>query len=653
MKIVGRKKVWLILLSATTALITLITIYIALVVGEISSYNLSSIPVSTTNLPKSQLEVGSIVNYQDLKSYFQFSHLGKSNFQLWLRELEHQGIISRQSSPLHSISIEQEVALPPLFPNECTTVYCYQHKLPFDLIPSIFWKGLIGIEDNRFLHHFGIDFRSIARAFITDIIQMRMAQGGSTLTQQLAKNLFLTNRRTIERKIREMIYSIYIELNYPKEKILEAYFNHIYWGAIQGIRAKGIYAASIFYFNKRPAEISPYEASILIAMLKGPNFYHPLRHLQRLQKRTSLVYGKLDKLNLFPSKDERIWGQERWQQWQKQLIARNNKRDLLALWSIHQRQKKSIKTTSPSLLNQYEQFVFHKSAFQQLQRVKQLIPLPSSSFAIKAVIGKPFDQNSDPYIFYSKLERNIQSAITKEPHQIGSIIKPIIYSIYFELGQDPSNLVSTRPITLNLLSGKWKPKESSRNLPSESTLAVALQRSFNRPVIRIAQEVGFSTLESKLLAYIPKLQTPLAEYPAQLLGSIEMSLNALYLTYQKFLYHECSKIDGPDIISSKNVLGILSDPTKTTIRKRVDQYLGQMKFLGKTGTSNNSHDNWFVFFDGELLGIIWLGIDGRQPDQNIRLSGSSTAFQIFQHWIMGRGKQFNQFRCPKVTIPAK
>jgi penicillin-binding protein 1B len=646
-KSIGWNKLWLVLFSGVALIFLLITIYIASVLGDISNYSFNLLPPSNPENQSLQLEAGAVVNYQDLKSYFLFSNPGKMPFTTWVKNQIEQDNIIPPPPQSNFLEINQAFKLFPLFPNECKNIYCYQHKISFNHIPSIFWKGLIGIEDYRFLQHFGVDFKSIARAFVTDVIQMRMVQGGSTLTQQLAKNLFLTNHRTIERKIREIIYSIYIEQNYPKEKILEAYFNHIYWGAIQGVRAKGIFAASILYFGKRPSEITPYEAAILIAMLKGQNYYHPLRHLDRLRNRTTLVFNKLVSLNLFAGDTSYLWDQTKWEQWQQKLIKRNTQRDIFALWSIQHKELTSQPQAQIPLLNQYERFVLHQAGFHLLQEIKNS-GTNKGDFAVKAILGKPFAQHDSLYTFYSKVERDKENAISSEPHQIGSIVKPLVYSIYFDLGKSLSDMVSTEPITLKLLSGEWSPKEGSINTPRISTIAEALQSSYNRPVIRIAQEVEFSQLEDRLLNYIPKLKLPLSQYPAQLLGSVEMSLKEIYLAYSKFLRHECTKAGDSEVKFKNSVISILSDPTKTTIRRKVDRYLKKMSFMGKTGTSNNSHDNWFAFFDGELLGIFWLGVDGKHPKEKIRLSGSSTAFKIFQRWIRDRGKQFSQFRCPQI-----
>lgn len=222
------------------------------------------------------LEDGSLVKNDELKSFYLFSG-EKLNFEEFILENKQNTRIADSKELPGLLQINQNIEIKNVLKNDCKDVYCYQHYLTFDYIPSIFWKGLIAVEDQRYLEHFGIDFKSVFRAFVTNIRQHRFVQGGSTISQQLVKNIFLTNEKTFSRKLKEVVVSIYIENRYPKEKILEAYLNEIYWGALQGIRVKGVFAASLFYFGKKPIDITSYEGAILISLLKGPSFFHHLK----------------------------------------------------------------------------------------------------------------------------------------------------------------------------------------------------------------------------------------------------------------------------------------------------------------------------------------------------------------------------------------
>lgn len=159
--------------------------------------------------------------------------------------------------------------------------------------------------------------------------------------------------------------------------------------------------------------------------------------------------------------------------------------------------------------------------------------------SVKVILG-PITGNSW-YSYYSRVERNKERALFNEKHQIGSTIKPILYSVFQEYGKKLSDKVSTKEITLKLLSGNWSPKEAHKITETEITLIDALLKSYNRPVIHLAQEIGFQNIEEKIKPYFKNLQTPLAQYPSELLGSMELSVGELKDIYSQFIKNECVK----------------------------------------------------------------------------------------------------------------
>lgn len=580
----------------------------------------------------STLEAGSQVDREQLKTFFLFSRSVES-WDDFLERLQAEGLVQVRDSRL---LIEGDLTLAPLYENHCTVIYCYQHRMSFEEVPAILWRGLIGIEDYRFLDHSGVDPRSIMRAIITDLKERRLAQGGSTLTQQLVKNLFLTNEKTFTRKLKEMFIALYIERTYPKENIIEAYLNEVFWGAFEGTRIKGIFSASLFYFNKRPRELSEYEAAILIGLLKGPNYYHPLRHLQRLKERTEVVFSKLNELGFVFAADAIPWTEQRWQSWQADLRERTQRGLKSSLWKLMDHYEPG--------LEEFEQFVLLSAADRFIRELR--LRDEDLDFALKIKLRRIAPEpRSDLFGYYSKHERSRSQALNKEFHQIGSLLKPIVVQQFLALGAEGEQLIKTAPITLELLSGPWSPREVSRNIPAEVTLKEALQRSFNRPLIRLADELGFDRLEPLLVDVVPRLQTPLEQYPAQLLGAVEMSLSELVGMYETAIDHDCEQIDqGLEDVP----LMWLSDPRETTLRGVLAKELVGLRYFGKTGTSNEGWDTVFVFFDGEILGGIWVGHEGARDQENpLRLFGSTTAYQVYQDFAILRGKRFKEFQCPR------
>jgi penicillin-binding protein 1B len=617
----------------------LVIFILGLVLGvSIVGWAVSEIPFSRIELIKTVdwkdsdksvtiLEAGSTTHPDLLKTYKLFSDNSERVDSILNRHYSDGNLVLL--SPDRML-IHADIKLVSPVANHCRELYCFQHRMSFHEIPAILWNGLIGIEDSRFLEHRGVDPKSIARAIWHDVRERRFAQGGSTITQQLVKNLFLTNEKTISRKIKEMIMAIYIEMVYPKENIIEAYFNEVFWGAFEGIRVRGVHAAALFYFDKLPQHLDEFEATILISLLKGPYFYHPLRHLNRLKGRVSVVYENLVELGHYSMDAPLPWSEDQWLSWRDSLAKRSEKRLKRSMWKVMDLNQEGL------------------SSYEQLSLVwateRLLVDLgtnaPGKDWAVKIFSQSVKEQDS--FEFYSKHERNLRAAISSERHQIGSLLKPIVYIEALRLGQGKDEMLSTAPLTMKLLSGEWSPREVSRTLPETISVKESLQRSLNRPMIRIVQEVGFEQMEKNLLKWVPGLKLPLAEFPAQLLGAVELTMSELATMYAQIIADQCREKELED-----GVLGWLSDPTQTTLRGVVDANLRGVRYFGKTGTSNEGWDTTFIAFDGDRITVIWVGHEGPREGENpIRLFGSTTAYRVYQNSIMWRGQRFEEFECP-------
>ncbi len=501
-----------------------------------------------------------------------------------------------------------------------------------------FGKGLLGIEDYRFLQHQGVDPVSILRALVADIKAMSLVQGGSTLTQQLAKNLFLTNEKRFERKLREVVYALYLERAYSKEEILTMYFNEIFWGAIGGIYIKGVDMASRVYFGKTPSELDDFEASMLIGLLKGPYYYHPLNHPERLKSRTNIVFNRLRELRLVSSDETLAWSDKKWKVWSKQLKRKNKSSLMRSVYLVSQNDQEGLEP--------FEKFIYYESVARARAALSDRTE--GADIAVKTAIVSSKCQSldcPDSFTFYSKTERDRRIALFEERHQVGSVLKPIIYQQLLEEGRSLDDFVSTRPITLKLKSGDWTPNDGDYNGLEEVTLKYAIQKSRNTPLIRAASQVGFDKLESRLLPYFPNLLTPLGEYPAQLLGAIELSLNELSTAYLMFLERQCSDFKSGKSSYEESLLYFLAKAEETTISRVAGDVIKSSLIFGKTGTTNNGLDNWYIAFDGQNFYATWFGVDSQRAGKKLRLYGSNSAFRIFQNFIQYRGKQVSEFVC--------
>lgn len=630
-----KKRIWRVIL-AIFILLTLFSaagaIYVTMVLREV--------PVLITTQDDSlrlwppqdvPFEQGSFLRQDEFKAFYQMSG-EKIPWEQWTSEKIKEGVLTPFEDGFH---VEQDLALKSLLLNDCADLYCFQHRLGFSEMPNLYWKTLIAIEDFRYLDHFGIDLFSILRAGVMDIIHFKMEQGGSTLTQQVVKNLFLNQDKTIGRKLKEVIYSVYLEMNYSKEQILEVYLNESYWGVVQGIKLKGVTAAALFYLDKKPSEVSAYEASLLISLLKGPSYFHPINQTTRLKDRTNAIYKKLLEQNLASEALDRPWSESEWQNFVNRFSQNEKKRLSHFVWRsmIHEGEN----------FSPYEDFVFQHKAQEVLKMLKE--KLPGRDIAIKALWADPFNETGY-YRYYSKPERNLAVAMEDERHSVGSTLKPLLYHFFLQHGKKMSDEVETSEFTLKLKSGDWTPKEDHKLKAKKIALEDALLQSLNRPVIRVARDIGFDLIEEDLLKVLPdRLERPLAQFPAQLLGTVELSLKEAFELYRYFLTEECRPVAEGKQRMEDSILNLMADPNLTTVKHVVKGPIKELRFFGKTGTTNKGYDNWYVAYDGKNLGLIWVGLEGQREGKNLGLYGSTTAFQIYQGFVADRGRRFNELSC--------
>ena len=606
--------------------------YLFLVVGELKTkLAVLSIQTKPAQIRHSVLEKGSMARMETLSAYMDFVEGGEKE----LEQSFNEGSLVRESS---KVLVEKDTELPPMLVNQCERYSCMQNRVAFSRIPSSLWKGLLGIEDYRFLQHRGVDPVSIARALVADIKAMSLVQGGSTLTQQLAKNLFLSNEKKLERKLREVIYALYLEQSYSKEQIVTMYFNEVFWGTMGGVYIKGVHMASRIYFGKSPAQLDDFEAAMLIGMLKGPYYYHPLKHLERLKKRTNIVFKRLRELRLVSSSESLAWSAGEWNSWQERLKKKSESSLLKSLYYTSK--------NSEAGLDPYEKLVFYEAVARTRKALGERTE--GADVAVKAAIVDSSCESAEcenRFTYYSKFERDLSVAINKERHQVGSVLKPIIYQQLLEEGKSLDDEVSTAPITITLPSGKWTPSDSSKDGLEQVTLRYAIQKSRNIPLVRASQEVGFDALEPRLLGYFPNLLTPLREYPAQLLGAIELSLGELSGAYLKFFRNQCESFARGESKYEESLLYHLAQADETTIARVAGRVIKQSLIFGKTGTTNNGLDNWYIAYDGQNFYSIWFGVDSNRDGKKLKLYGSNSAFRIFQDFIQFRGKQVSEFFC--------
>ncbi len=580
--------------------------------------------------------IGAQTGQKHFKDFFNFTTETKE-YDYWIKEALDSQKIELTDNKIEFLG---DVKIKGLYSNHCKRIYCFQNRTEFSKIPSNLWKALIGTEDIRFLEHKGVDLKSILRALYVDIKEMKFVQGGSTITQQLVKNIFLTNEKSLERKLKEVIIAIYIEYSYKKEEILQAYLNEQMWGSLNGIRIMGHQAASLFYFNKSSDKLNEVEATALISMLKGPYYYSPLTNLDRLISRTKAQFDKLVEKDLYYSKKSNFWSDSEWKTWQAELIKRVDSNIFKDIYLTSVKENK---------INKFEIYTWYRGISYVREILKNKID--DKDFAFKIKRSKLNCLDCKDLNIYSKFEKSLEKGISEERHQIGSIFKPIVYQNFLNEGYKRDRLVSTADIEIQLKSGKWKPRDSESK-EAEIPLEQALQQSKNKPFIRLCNEYGFEHIQTYLqILNIPNLKLPLKEYPAQLLGALELSVGEVNRIYTGFIENVCNRVNSEVLEWKNTVFDILSDPTKTTISHIVQKDISRIKFFGKTGTSNNGNDTWFVSFDGSHLTTIWGGVESDKAESKTLISGASSAFRLYQFFVANSARRPRELGCSEISMP--
>jgi len=553
--------------------------------------------------------------------------------------------------------------------------------LALENTPTQLLDTLLLIEDRDFYHHQGISPLGILRALYANIMAGRTVQGGSTLTQQLIKNMFLTRERTLVRKIKEAIMALIIEVRYSKDQLLEAYINEVYLGQHYANGIYGFGLAANFYFGKPISELNSAQIALLVAQVKGPSYYDPWRHPIRAKKRRDLVLRLMFEQNALSVKEFQqalnyplsIRKNKRFKQQKYPAYMQLVKQELNQHFTPYQ-QKGGIRVfTGFSHLSQQmlEQTVANQldkleQKYQQTGLQAAMIVTDIASAEIRALVG-------DRQKGYAGFNRAINA---KRP--VGSLIKPAIYLAALERFEqfNFATLLADQPITLtnngNIIRGsnsknvqRWQPKNYDGKYRQQVPLMDGLVKSLNIPTVNLGMALGLENVANviNLLGY----KGDIAIRPSLLLGAINMSpvqINQLYLPIANQGYAEQSHtislistnkgevlwqfLKSKEHVISTNAAYLmdyaLTQVTKTGTAKSLSWRLKNKKVAGKTGTSNDLRDSWFVGYDNSLLITTWVGKDDNQPT---KLTGSSGALLLFSDFIKNQGVDSKQREKPE------
>ena len=516
---------------------------------------------------------------------------------------------------------------------------------------------LIAVEDRRFMKHHGVDLRAILRASWANLTAGRIVEGGSTLTQQLIKNVYGRDERTYRRKLLEVAMALVVEYRLQKHEILEAYSNEVFLGQ-DGKRAiHGFGLGSQYLFGRPVSELNVAEVAQVVGMIKAPSSYDPLRNPERAKQRRTVV------LNIMRS-DGLISDQE----YQKfvnsslDVISANKrkKRNFASFVDVVLRRLSDKVNSSDLTRGDFSVFTTMDIEVQraaervlstELTAIEKNHGIPDGTLQGGIVVVRPDDgellavaggRNS----YVGAFNRAID---IRRP--IGSLVKPFIYLTAFMQGKKwtLSTLVSDRPVTLKLKDGqKWSPKNFDEEFQGEITVLDALAKSRNVPAVRVGMKVGVESVADNLRKLGADLKGPI--YPSMLLGAVELSplqVAQIYQTLANYGYKIGLKAistvsaDARELTSASSLQATPAVPADLTYltmfamqeavargtgRRLLNSFTADLKIAGKTGTTDDFRDSWFVGISGNLLAVVWLG---RDDNKSTGLTGSSGALRVW------------------------
>ena len=559
--------------------------------------------------------------------------------------------------------------------NVIYTTLSEERRVPvsIDKIPKHVQQAFIAIEDNRFYEHSGIDYRGTARALVSTL-SGREVQGGSTITQQLAKNAFLTQERSIIRKIKEAFIAKELEHKYTKDEILTMYLNQIYFG--QG--AYGIESASLYYFGKHVQNLDIAEAATLAAIPKSPNYYNPFENPKESKNRQELVIDQMVKYG-FISVDSAAKAKAKKMVYSTSHKQQNNPRgyffDMIS-------QKVIAEVGADALYKGGLKIYTTLDMDMQLAAEKAMRHLPNYYTDSKKLTQPQMALAAvDPKTGYVKAMiggrgQDKFNRATLAVRQPGSAFKPFVYLTAMQNGFTPASIIEDKE---EEFAKGWKPQNSDMQWHGKVSLRTALKRSINVPTIKLAREVGVD----KIVANVEKMGiTTLVDSGAysdvnlaMALGGLSKGVNPLEMASAygvlatNGLYNKPIALlkivdrDGKVLYQakpqSKRVVDAASAYLTTNMLEDVlvsgtggGMGIGRPA-AGKTGTTDTYIDAWFVGYTPDLSTAVWVGDDNNKPMQ--RMYGSGAPLSIWHEFMINAlaSTPRTGFSNPGVAVPAE
>ncbi|MEZ9323888.1 penicillin-binding protein 1B [Vibrio cyclitrophicus] len=526
--------------------------------------------------------------------------------------------------------------------------------------PEVMVDALLATEDRNFYQHDGVSPLAIARAMVVNVKAGRTVQGGSTLTQQLAKNLFLSSERTLWRKVREAYIALILDHRYSKDRILEAYLNEVYLGQNGGEAIHGFGLASRLYFGQPIQELRIDQLALLVGMVKGPSYYNPVRYPERAKTRRDLVLRLLMQQDILTpqqyeeaaSRDLDIQDNPRIASRQPAYFQQVNI-ELKRYVGDRFEAKKGIRVFTS--LDPVSQDKLEKSIARKVPELSKTAgnKLEAAAIAVDRNTGEIRAMVGGKRTGYDGFNRALNAS-----RPIGSLVKPAIYLTALERPQKYTLATTLMDTPLSLKGSKgsvWSPRNFDRKFRGEVPLYVALSKSYNVPTVRLGMQLGIDSV-SDTIGKLGVDKNEIRPVPSMFLGSFSLTPFQVAQMYQTItnsgriapLSALRSVVDSDGEVLYQSIPRVSQSVDQqaawlTTYAMKRGVSEGTGRFLqgqfawaglaGKTGTSNDSRDSWFVGVDGREVTTIWLGRDDNQPT---KLTGSSGALRVYADYLKQR-----------------
>lgn len=548
--------------------------------------------------------------------------------------------------------------------------------LKFEEIPALVWKAIIAIEDQHFLDHKGLDPRGIARAIWINLKTHSFAQGGSTITQQLVKNLMSRRSKNIFQKMNETFLALLLEAHFDKEQILERYLNEVYLGQVGNLEIHGVAEGAQHFFGKRLEDLNLGEIAMMAGLIRGPGYYSPYRYKQRAIQRQHRVLQKMVETGQIAPAEAHAALEQPLRLAPPQTTSNKApffsdyvKAELIRLLkkTLTEQEITQSGFRVYTTLDSYENASAQKVISEGTTRLEHLLKLPPEDRLEGALAAVDHTTGFIRVLVGGRdYGKSTFNRILNMKRQVGSTFKPLVYLAAIQKGEDPFGVpygpghpAEDAPWTLIFDQGRqsWSPQNYEKKYLGWISYRTALTQSVNTVAAKVGHEIGIESIikTAKSLG----VESELPHYPSLSLGVAELSPIELLRVYgtlaNRGVQEELTVIRGitlsegtpyaefshnPKQVFDPAPIDLLTDILQGVMSEGPARGIQKLGFdrpsAGKTGTTSQYRDAWFAGFTPQLTSVVWVGMDQAGPQKKTtpsKLTGSQSAMPIWANFM--------------------